>query len=92
MATVQFTFFTPMFGIAPTFSGQPRGEAVTAGGATSLTVQGNEVVRAKATSGASYVRLGGAGATGATTGYHLSEGEVIEMHGSPGDAARQDDA
>lgn len=92
MATVHFTFTQAMDGIAPTLGGQPVGEAVSAGGTTTAVLGNRQVCRAVATSGASYVKLGGAAVTGASDGYYLAEGATIEMHGSAGDAASQVDA
>ena len=94
MASVHFAFTNAMKGIAPTYGGQPVGETETDGGATTATLGNDQVCRAKAISGASYVRLGGDStvAASAANGFYLAEGDVIDLHGSAGDKARQDNA
>jgi hypothetical protein len=69
------------------------GETETGGGATTAELGNGQICRAHAISGASYVRLGGgAGAASAANGFYLAEGQTIDLHGSAGDKARQDDA
>lgn len=93
MASVHFAFVSAMKGIAPTYGGLPVGEIETGGGATTATLGNDQICRAHAISGASYVRLGGGtGAATAANGFYLAEGRTIDMHGSAGDQARQDDA
>lgn len=93
MASVHFAFTAAMDGITPTYGGQPSGETESGGGATTMALGNNQICRAHAISGASYVRLGGGtGAATAANGFYLAEGGTIDLHGSAGDQARQDDA
>lgn len=93
MAEVHFAFTTAMNGIAPTYGGQPRGEAESGGGTTTLEAGNNEVIRAHAVSGASYVRRApGTTAASASNGFYLAEGQTIDLHGAAGDQATQADA
>lgn len=92
MASVHFAFVNAMQGITPAYGGQPQGETETGGGATTMTLGNKQVCRAKAISGASYVRLGGSGSATAANGFYLAEGDELTLFGLPGDTARQDDA
>ncbi len=94
MASVHFAFVSAMQGNAPAYGGQPAGETESGGGATTITMGNAQVCRAKAISGASYVRLGGTSGTAATAanGFYLAEGDEITLFGSAGDQGRQDDA
>ncbi len=91
MADVHSAMTNAMMGIAPTYGGQPTSETISGGNAGSNTLGNEQVCRVRA-KGDVFVRLGGSDtvAASASNGYEMGNGDVIDLHGSPGDKLRVD--
>ncbi len=93
MADVHSAMVKPMMGVVPSYGGQPNSETISGGNAGSKTLGNEQVCRVRA-EGDVFVRLGGATGTAAsaTNGFKMGAGEVMDLHGSPGDQLRVDNA
>lgn len=91
MADVHSAMVKPLSGIAQTLGGQPNSETISGGNAGSNTL-GNEQICHVRAEGDVYVRLGGSDtvAASASNGYRMGDGDVLDLHGSPGDKLRVD--